>query len=161
MRQKFAKYMPMGKFPDKVGYALQTSISKDQRERTRFFVEMAPQVAPKPKSGSSESPFDWKLKKFISLDAAEMGNLMACFRGRVGEVKIVHKFPMDAPPAQQKLTALKVKQGEFNGLPNWGFSLMQKMGDERPETYQLYLSAGEVEVLMIFLSTGIAENYEL
>ena len=48
MRQKFAKYMPMGKFPDKVGYALQTSISKDKKERTRFFVEMAPQVGPKP-----------------------------------------------------------------------------------------------------------------
>jgi hypothetical protein len=161
MFKKFAKYMPMGGFPDKRGYALQASISTDSRERIRFFVEMAPQTKPKPKSGSTESPFDWKLKKYISLDAAEMGNLLACLRGRLQNVKIVHKFPMDAPPTEQKITGLEVKKGEYNGLPNWGVSLTQKVGTEKPETYQLYLSAGEVEIIMAFLSSAIAQSYEL
>jgi len=161
MPKKFAKYMPMGGFPDKRGYAFQASISQDSRDRTRFFIEMAPQTKPKPKSGSTESPFDWDLKKFISLDAAEMGNLQACFRGRLNKVEIIHKFPMNAPPAEQKITGLTVEKGEWQGKANWGVSITQKMGTEKPENYRLFISAGEVEVLMVFLTKAIAQAYEL
>lgn len=161
MEKKFAKYMPMGNFPEKCGHALQVSVTKDGRERTRLFVEMAPQTKPKPPSGSTESPFDWQLKKFISLDENEMGLIMACFRGREKEVKIVHKYPQDAPAAKQKLTGLTVKAGEYKGKKNWGVSLMQKMGEEAPETFNIFLSAGEVEVLMVILQYGIQQAFGL
>lgn len=160
--KKFAKYMPMGAYPQKVGHALQASVTTDKRERVRFFVEMAPQTGPKPPSGSSESPFDWDKKKFISLDENEMGHLLSVFRGREKEIKIVHKYPHDAPAAQQKMTALTVVyNGEYNGKKNWGVSLMQKMGEAKPETYNIFINAGEVELLMIMLQYGVQRAYDL
>ena len=160
-RKKFAKYMPVGAFPAKRGYAFQASLSKDSKDRVRFFIEMAPQVGPKPKSGSSESSFDWKLKKFISLDDVEMGQIMACLRGRTKDVNIIHVYPMNAPPAEQKTSGLKVIRGEYNGQTNWGFQLMQKVGTASPETYQLYIQPGEAEVLMLMLEAGIRESYDI
>lgn len=161
MPKKFAKYMPMSGFPQQVGHALQASITTDKRERVRFFIEMAPQTSAKPPSGSTESPFDWERKKFISLDDNEMGQLLSVFRGREQEIKIIHKYPNNVPASQQKLTGLTIRKGEFKGKVNWSVSLMQKMGDDKPETYQIYLGPGEVEVFMILLQNGISQSFEL
>ncbi|MHC5056390.1 MAG: hypothetical protein ACYTKD_16965 [Planctomycetota bacterium] len=159
--KKFAKYLPMGGFPQKKGAALQVSISKLKSGSTRLFVEMAPQTKAKPPSGSSASPFDWDQKIFIALKEEEVGKLLALFRNRLSKVDIIHKYPMDAPPEQQKTTTLRLTAGDYNGVPNWGVQLRQAMGKEKPQQEQLYLQPEDVEILMVILQTCVQRMYNL
>jgi hypothetical protein len=161
---KFCKYMPVSSFPEKKGFALQASVSQDQKGRTRLFIEMAPQVKPKPPEGSTESPFDWEQKKFISLDDGEMADILACFHGYLKKVTIYHKFPVDAPPEKQKVTILNVEEGEYNKVVNWRFALSQKIGGttvDNTENFQVYIQPGEAEVLKIFITKALEKFYRL
>lgn len=161
--KKFAKYLPMGGFPSKKGSALQVSVSKLKNGSHRLFVEMAPQVKDKPPSGSSESPFDWGQKIFIALKEEEVGKLLALFRRRIKKVDIIHKFPMDAPPEQQKMTTLSLQEGEYKGkgVINWGLKLRQKMGNQEAQQEQLFLQAEDVEILMVILQECVKRMYNL
>ena len=159
--KKFAKYLPMGNFPAKKGSAIQVSVSQLKNKSWRLFVEMAPQTKEKPKSGSTMSPFDWGEKIFIALKEEEVGKLMALFRRRIKKVDIIHKFPIDAPPEQQKTTTLRLTEGEYNGVVNWGVQLRQAMGKQKPQQEQLYLQAEDVEILMVLLQNCIEKMYNL
>jgi len=159
--KKYAKYLPMGGFPTKKGSAIQVSVSQLKNDSWRLFVEMAPQTKEKPKSGSTVSPFDWGQKIFIALKEEEVGKIMACFRGRINKVDIIHKFPIDAPPEQQKTTTLRITTGEYNGQVNWGVQLRQGMGKQSPQQEQLFLQAEDVEILMVILQSCITKMYKL
>lgn len=159
--KKFAKYLPMGNFPTKKGAALQVSISQLKNKSWRLFIEMAPQTKAKPPSGSSVSPFDWDKKIFIALKEEEVGKLLALFRRRIKKVDIIHKFPMDAPPEQQKTTTLNITEGMYKDVVNWGVRLKQGMGRESPQQEQLFLQAEDVEILMVILQKCIENMYNL
>lgn len=159
--KKFAKYLPMGGFPTKRGAALQISISQLKNKSWRLFLEMAPQTKPKPPSGSTASPFDWEKKIFIALKEEEVGKLLALFRRRIRKVDIIHKFPMDAPPEQQKTTTLQVTEGMYKDVVNWGLRLKQGMGRETPQQEQLFLQVEDVEILMVILQKCIERMYNI
>jgi len=162
MMKKYAKYMPMSGFPAKRGSALQisTSVLKD-KETVRLFVEMAPQIKDKPPSGSTESPFDWNQKIFMALKEEEVGRFLACLRGRVGEMNLIHKFPIDAPKEEQKTSKLLVKQGEYNDTINWLVNLKQKIGLNDEVGYSVYLQPEEAEILIVLLEDCIRKMYRL
>ncbi len=165
--KKFAKYMPMSGFPDKKGNALQISISEfagtDPQEKgtVRLFVEMAPQVKDKPPSGSSESPFDWGKKIFISLKEEEVGRILACLRSRVASAQIIHKFPIDAPKESQKTSMLSVKKGEYQGETNWQVQLKQKIGVGEEQYFNIYIQPEDAEILIIMLEECIRKMYRM
>lgn len=163
--KKYAKYMPMSGFPAKKGSALQISISENKKDElnpiTRLFVEMAPQVKDKPPSGSSESPFSWEKKIYISLKEEEVGQFLAVFRGTLQGVDIIHKFPIDGPPENQKLSTLSIVSGDFNGKPNWKVALRQKVGNEEAVMLQVFLQPEDVEVLVVILQECIRRMYRL
>ena len=160
--KKFAKYLPMGDFPNKKGGALQVSISQLKNNKSwRLFIEMAPQTKAKPPSGSTVSPFDWEKKIFIALKEEEVGKLLALFRRRIKKVDIIHKYPMDAPPEQQKTTTLSITEGMYRDVVNWGVRLKQGMGRETPQQEQLFLQAEDVEILTVILQTCIKRMYNL
>lgn len=166
--KKYAKYMPMSGFPDKKGTALQVSISEfgkgpDSKElgTVRLFVEMAPQVKDKPPSGSTESPFDWEKKIFISLKEEEVGRVLACLRGRVAAAQIIHKFPIDAPKESQKTSMLLVKKGEYQGETNWQVQLRQKVGLGEEQSFNIYVQPEDAEILIIILEECIRKMYRV
>jgi hypothetical protein len=168
MMKKFAKYMPMSGFPAKKGQALQISITEyksdgkpDSPPTVRLFVEFAPQVKDKPASGSSESPFDWAKKIFISLKEEEVGLLLATLRGRVQSGQVIHKFPIDAPEDTQKTSTLNVKSGEYNGETNYQISLRQKVGLGESISYAIYLQPAEAEIVIVILEECIRRMYRL
>lgn len=161
--KKYSKYVPFSGFPEKKGSALQVSISKmkDKDETVRLFIEMAPQVKDKPASGSNESPFSWDSKIFIALKEEEVGKLLACFRGRLPSVDIIHKFPIDAPPETQKTSTLSLKEGEYKGTINWQIQLRQKVGMADGVSLGLYLQPEDAEILVVLLQECVRQMYRL
>lgn len=160
--KKYAKYMPMSGFPAKKGNALQISISQlKDSDVVRLFVEMAPQTKDKPPSGSSESPFDWGLKCFIALKEEEVGRMLACFRGRVPDVSIIHKHPIDAPEDKQKVSKLNLKSGEYQGERNWQINLRQKSGLNEEVSFNMYLQPEDTELLIVILEECVRRMYQL
>lgn len=159
--KKYAKYLPMGGFPQKKGSALQVSISETRSKVVRLFIEMAPQTKAKPPSGSTESPFDWDKKIFIALKEEEVGQVLALLRGRLDKVDIIHKHPIDAPPEQQKTTTINLTKGSYQGKVNWGLRLKQQMGKNPAQQEQLYLQVEDAEILMVILQECLRRMYRL
>lgn len=156
---KFCKYLPMS--GEKRGSALQASISKLSNSVVRFFIEMAPQTKAKPKAGSNESPFDWDKKIFISLKEEEVGKILALFSGRTNKVDVIHKFPIDAPPEQQRTTILSIGESKYNEAVNWFVRLKQTVGNNPSQQLQIFLQPEDVEILIVMLRKCIEQMYNL
>jgi hypothetical protein len=159
--KKFAKYLPMPGFPTKVGTALQISITSTKDNVVKLFVELAPQVKNKPPTGSSESPFSWEKKIFISLKDEEVAKLLTVFKGRVKSTQIIHKFPIDGPAETQKTSTLTVAESEYNGNINWKLGLGQKIGNGEQNFLQIYLQEEDIEILVVLLTECLKRMYNL
>ena len=86
---------------------------------------------------------------------------MALFRGRIDKVDIIHKFPIDAPAAQQKTTTLSLTTNEWKGNMQWGIKMRQGMGGNTPQQEQLFLAVEDTELLMVILTECVKKMYRL
>lgn len=155
---KFIKYAPVSTFPDKKGYAIQFGASLRRDKGIKGTVEMAVQTKPKPSAGSSESPFDWKDSKlFMQLNAMEIGQILALFRGRLKEVKIIHKSPIDGAEDIQTVSNLTLTESPTGDI---GVSMQQKKpGSKEFVRYNIYLKPEDVEILFILFTEILKYMY--
>jgi len=157
----FAKYMPLAKFPEKKGCALQCVTIETKSGVKRFLIEMAPQVKPKPPSGSTASPFSWENKIKIALKEEEVGAFMATLRRRSKQLSVIHKYPIDAPKETQRLSTLKIEERMNQGICNWQLRLSQKVGLGEAQAYTIYLQPSDAEILMVLLEDCIKRMYDV
>ena len=137
------------------GAAFQFSAGNKKKNNVPvMFIEAAPQTGPKPKPGSSESPFNWRENKIVvMLNIDELGSLLASIKGLdTKTVKFVHKSEGD----NMSTFELKPPQSEEEArYGNWKIAV-----SKNSKFINSFLSTGQL-ILFSILAEGIIKDYYL
>lgn len=134
--------------------------NKDDARRREpvMFIEATRQSGPKPKPGSTQSPFNWEDKTIVMMNTDELGQIVAFISG-LDKVKKTDKNPYQRSfyhkhdSGDKRITIEKPEPD--NKWQNWKFTISKGKGD----FLQVYMTPGEVYQLKLLCEKIIMEFF--